>query len=156
MKDCSRKGKKNKHQNVHGIIDIYDMYISDKEQSSPYYVDRSLFREIVYEYNEYLTKEILNGSILFLPYGLGSIYVMRKELKPTVARLAPNWELSLKYDKIIYHLNEHSNGYRYNFKWDKLPCRFRNHRLYRVSMVRTVKRMLAKYIKELGFNYIEE
>lgn len=156
MKDSSRKGKPNKYQNVHGMMDIYDMYISDKELDSPYHISRGLFRDIIYEYNEYVTKEILNGSIFFMPHGLGSLYVIRKKFKPAIARLAPNWELSLKYNKIIYHLNEHSNGYRYNFKWDKKACRFRNYSMYRLTMIRGIKRLLAKYIKQLGFDYIEE
>jgi hypothetical protein len=155
MNKPSRKGKKNKFQNRHYLKDMYNFYISDKEKNSSYYVDSKLYRQILNDYISYIIESVLDGSIFYMPSGLGSIYVFKKKVSPGYG-MQPDWELSRKIDKVVYHLNEHSNGYKYNFKWDKLPCRFRNHRMYRLTMMRGVKRALAKYIKKLGTDYIEE
>ena len=155
MKLTTRLGRKNKHQNKYKTKEIYSFYISDKEKDSMYYIDYSTYMNIINDYIEYIISQVLEGHIFFIPYGLGSIYVFKKKVVPGYG-MQPDWGLSRKLDKVVYHLNEHSGGYKYNFKWDKEPCRFRNHKLYRLSMVRTVKRTLAKYIKGLDYNYIEE
>lgn len=153
----NRTGSKNKLQNVYTITDLYDHYISDKEKQSVYDVSRKDFHKILDEYFIYIASQINEGRIFYIPYGLGSVYVVKKKTQIHYKnRLSVDWATTNKIGKKVYHLNEHSNGYKYMFKWDKLPLKFRNHRLYRFATVRGIKRALAKCIKNLGYNYIEE
>lgn len=139
------------------ITDLYNFYLSDKEKDSSYYVSKKEYTAILTDYILHIDNEILEGSIFYIPYGMGSNYVMRKKVDSSdIKKLSPDWALTRKYGKKIYHLNEHTNGYKYLFKWDKQPCVYKNHKMYKLTMVRNMKRTLAKYIKELGYNYIEE
>ena len=52
----------------------------------------------------------------------------------------------MEYDKIIYHLNEHSDGYKYRLYWSKQPYTFSNRYKYQLSLTRTNKRHLAQLI----------
>jgi hypothetical protein len=146
---------KNRIDNAHGLVDMYDFYISDKELDSPYFISRLEFRTILKDYITIVFKEIFNGNMYYMPYGFGPLYVNKRKVIPG-KRLSPNWEETKKYGKLIFHLNEHSNGFKYSFKWDKGNCRFKNNRLYRLEMARCNKRALAKSIKEEGKDYIAD
>jgi len=144
----------NKIQDPHALVDIFNSYISDKEELSPYIVTNKEYRNILKDYILAVCIEILEGRIFYMPYGLGSLSVVKRKIIPG-KRLSPDWESILKYGKLVLHLNEHTNGYKYNFKWDKQTCRFKHHKLYRLVLTRDNKRTLAKYIKQKGYDYIE-
>jgi len=57
-----------------------------------------------------------------MPYGLGYVQVVKYKPKTyTDKSLSVDYKESKKYNKKIYHLNEHSNGYKYRLYWSKLP-----------------------------------
>ena len=60
-----------------------------------------------------------------MPYGLGLIQIVKYRPKSlTPKSLSVDYKASKEYDKKIYHLNEHSDGYKFRLYWSKLPQTF--------------------------------
>lgn len=82
-----------------------------------------------------------------MPNGLGFIQVgkyLPKTLTPQ--SLSVDYKSSTDYNKRIYHLNEHSEGYKYRLYWSKLPRTFPDRYKYQLGFVRQNKRRLAQLI----------
>ena len=82
-----------------------------------------------------------------MPYGLGFIQVgkyLPKQLTPK--SLSIDYKATREYGKKIYHLNEHSDGYKYRLYWSRIPQTFPDRYKYQLSFVRQNKRRLAKLI----------
>ena len=60
--------------------------------------------------------------------------------------LSVDYKASKEYDKRIYHLNEHSGGYKYRLYWSKIPRVFPDRYKYQLGFVRQNKRRLAQLI----------
>lgn len=82
-----------------------------------------------------------------MPYGLGFIQVGKYKPKSlTQKSLSVDYKASKEYDKTIYHLNEHSDGYKYRLYWSKIPRTFPDRYKYQLCFVRQNKRRLAQLI----------
>lgn len=82
-----------------------------------------------------------------MPYGLGFIQVGKYKPKQLNAQsLSVDYYASKEYDKKIYHLNEHSDGYKFRLYWSKIPRTFPDRYKYQLSLVRQNKRKLAQLI----------
>ena len=64
----------------------------------------------------------------------------------TPKSLSVDFKSSAEYGKTIYHLNEHSDGYKYRLYWSKVPQTFPDRYRYQLSLVRQNKRQLAQLI----------
>ena len=120
----------------------------DLYRTMPVEVDYRLYKRILDEMCNVILEHVLNGSEGFkMPYGLGFIQVC-KYLPKTYAKdsLSVDYATSKQYDKRIYHLNEHSDGYKYRLYWSKLPRTFSDRYKYQLSLVRDNKRKLAQLI----------
>jgi hypothetical protein len=60
-----------------------------------------------------------------------------------------------KVGKIVYHLNEHSNFYKYRYYWNKHNMLNHNKTMYQLIMTRDNKRRLAQIIKNKERDYLE-
>ena len=90
-----------------------------------------------------------------LPFGLGFVQVGKYKPKTyTDKSLSVDYKASKIFDKKIYHLNEHSNGYKYRLYWSKIPRTFPSRYKYQLSLVRQNKRKLAQLIFDRK-DYIE-
>ena len=92
--------------------------------------------------------KIINRSEGFkMPYGLGFIQIGKYQPKTlTNKSLSVDYKSSKEYGKCIYHLNEHSDGYKYRLYWSKVPRTFPDRYKYQLCLVRTNKRKLAQLI----------
>ena len=82
-----------------------------------------------------------------MPYGLGLIQIVKYRPKSFTDRsLSVDYRASKEYDKRIYHLNEHSDGYKFRLYWSKIPRTFPDRYKYQLSLVRQNKRRLAQLI----------
>lgn len=82
-----------------------------------------------------------------MPYGLGFIQIGKYRPKTyTEKSLSVDYRESQKYGKRIYHLNEHSNGYKFRLYWSKIPKTFPDRYRYSLNLVRANKRKLAQLI----------
>ena len=60
-----------------------------------------------------------------MPHGLGYVCVVKYKPKSyTNGSLSVDYKSSKEFGKRIYHLNEHSDGYKYRLYWSKLPRTF--------------------------------
>ena len=124
-------------------VTFRDMY-----KTMPIEVDYGLYKRILEEMCKVILEHVLERSEGFkMPLGLGFIQIGKyrpKTLSPE--SLSVDYKASKKYDKRIYHLNEHSDGYKYRLYWSKIPRTFPNRYKYQLSMVRKNKRRLAQLI----------
>lgn len=82
-----------------------------------------------------------------MPCGLGYVCVVKYRPKTYTSKsLSVDYKASNEYGKRIYHLNEHSDGYKYRLYWSKLPRTMPVRYKYSLVFVRTNKRRLAQLI----------
>lgn len=113
------------------------------------------YKRILDEMGIIILKHILNGSDGFkMPYGLGYIQIGKYKPKTyTDKSLSVDYKASKEIGKRIYHLNEHSDGYKFRLYWSKIPQTFPDRYKYQLRLVRANKRKLAKLIFN-GTDYI--
>ena len=120
----------------------------DMYRTMPVEVDYSLYKRILDEMCKIILEHVLIRSEGFkMPYGLGFIQIGKYRPKNLTAySLSVDYKASKEYDKKIYHLNEHSDGYKYRLYWSKQPKTFPDRYKYQLSFVRQNKRKLAQLI----------
>lgn len=117
-------------------------------KTMPIDVDYGVYKRVLEAMCKTILEHVLERSEGFkMPYGLGFIQV-GKYLPKTLSKdsLSVDYAVSKWYDKKIYHLNEHSDGYKYRLYWSKIPRTFPNRYKYQLSLVRDNKRKLARLI----------
>lgn len=117
-------------------------------RTMPIEVDYELYKRILDEMCRIILDTVLNSSDGFkMPYGLGFMQVGKYRPKTLSGEsLSVDYKASREYDKRIYHLNEHSNGYKYRLYWSKIPRTFPDRYKYQLCFVRQNKRRLAQLI----------
>lgn len=117
-------------------------------RTMPIEVDYGLYKRILDEMCRIILDAVLNSSDGFkMPYGLGFMQVGKYKPKTLSGEsLSVDYKASREYDKRIYHLNEHSNGYKYRLYWSKIPRTFPDRYKYQLCFVRQNKRRLAQLI----------
>lgn len=135
--------RKNKHS--YTIADIYRSYCKEDEAPEVPYLR---FKRVIDSFNKVIRESILEGSEGFkMPLGLGFIAIVKYKPKTyTQKSLSVDYKSSKEEGKTIYHLNDHSNGYKYRLYWSKVPQTFPSRYKYQLMMVRANKRHLAKLI----------
>lgn len=135
------------------IINFYKQYVKDYNND----IDYKLFKNILEDYNKELRDSLLLFSEeLVLPYGLGSLSIVKykpKSLSPK--SLSIDYKTSKLVGKRVYHLNEHTGGYKYRLYWSKIGCQCRKIYKYSLNLVRANKRLLASLIINNKTDYIE-
>lgn len=163
MMERTRKGKKNRLPTHCRLDDAYNLY----KQLSENPVDKSTYSRIVRKVNKHVTdKMIFENFEVNLPNRLGSVRIKKKKIKVGLnpdgslnkIMLRPDWDATMrlwekdpeakKQKKLVYHLNRHTDGYNHYFYWDKYTCNVPNNTAYSLTMTRSIKRKLAKVLKE--------
>ena len=114
----------------------------------PLDVDYSLYKRVLEEMCKVILEHMLERSEGFkMPYGLGLLQIGKYRPKSLSSKsLSVDYKESKEYNKRIYHLNEHSNGYKYRLYWSKIPRTFPDRYKYQIQLVRQNKRKLAQLI----------
>ena len=147
---------KNKVQSPYTFQDMYIEYLKDVDENSPYFIPYCKFVEICSHYYKGMMDYVFEGGIFIMPFSLGSISIFKKKPKKLIAgHLQIDWENSVKCGKRVYHLNDHSNYYKFRFYWSKQNTRLANKGMYSMVFTRENKRRLASEIKSGNTNYFE-
>jgi len=108
-------------------------------------LEYKVYRDICEEYNEEVINNIILDTLEFkIPNRLGSIRI--KKVKGSPKRV--DWALTKKYNKKIYHLNMHTDGYYYKWMWHKKDALFTNKSVYSFTAPRKAKRRMSGLLKK--------
>ena len=156
-------------------IRLKELYKNYKSKSkNP--VEYSKYAEFLKEYNERIMYSLIYDSLEYrMPYKLGFLRLQKRQMTPYMKdgklckkSLAPDWERTKNYwkelypdmtfeemkdipnKKVLFHHNDHTDGYSARFNWDKKISTTKNQSQYMFRVTRTIKKELAKYIKEVG------
>lgn len=137
--------------------DFYESYMKYVNDNPLYQVDYKTFRAIINEYFEYLRDEIIeNGKEVRLPCRLGHLSIVKHKPKEYSGKsLRIDYAETKKIGKVVYHLNEHSNFYKYRYYWNKQNMLNKNKTKYQLIMTRANKRRLAQIIKHKERDFLE-
>ena len=117
-------------------------------RTMPVEVDYRLYKRVLDEMCKTILDHVLMRSEGFkMPYGLGFIQIGKYRPKNLNDQsLSVDYKSSKEYNKRIFHLNEHSDGYKYRLYWSKIPRTFPDRYKYQLQLVRQNKRKLAQLI----------
>lgn len=135
------------------IKDFYDDYIEEY----PSGIDYKQYRMILTDYYNILKDEVLyNSEEIKLPFKLGLVKIVKYKPKTYSSKsLSVDYKLSKELGTRVYHLNDHSDGYKYRLYWHKdIACNFSIYK-YSLNFVRACKRELARLIKNKLTDYPE-
>ena len=120
----------------------------DMYRTLPIEAPYELYNRVLDEMCNVILEHMLERSEGFkMPYGLGLVQVGKYRPKTyTPQSLSVDYKASNTYNKKIYHLNEHSDGYKFRLYWSKIPRTFPCRYKYQLSFVRQNKRKLAQLI----------
>lgn len=145
-----------KQNNSYTEVDYYKSYMNYIGTNKKYAIDYKLFSSILYDYFKIISDSIiLKAADVKLPSQLGTIFVRKRKFKPYRRNLNVDFKSTNELGKTVLHMNEHTNGYSFMFKWEKRNMAFRASTLYQLVMSRDNKRRLAKCIKNKTTDYIE-
>lgn len=133
-----------KNKKSYTILDMYKPYILNSGLEVPY----STFKAVLDEFNRIVLEMLQKRSEGFkMPYGLGYVQIVKYKPKGLNSQsLSVDYKSSKDYNKRIYHLNEHSDGYKFRLYWSKLPQTFPDRYKYQLCFTRKNKRDLAQLI----------
>lgn len=155
MFSLMKKRSKNRIQHPYTLKHIYDSYTASIEKGSPYDVEKKLFIAICEEWFKYLADIMIEQSgVVQLHYRLGHLFIAKNKSKD-LNKLATDWITSKTVGKKVYHLNPHTDGFKYRFAWSKQRCIVKNKGLYRFKVCRDNARQLAYAIKNKQHDYLE-
>lgn len=107
-----------------------------------------------YAFRDYLFETAEKAK---LPWGIGDFVVSKykkkkKKINPKtgeeIISLPIDWKKTKESGKIIYHLNRHTEGYRFRVKWFIDSARFRWSEIWTFRPSRDSSRLLNHYIKK--------
>jgi len=122
-------------------------------------------RAVLNEFNAYVAEQLIKGDRMVLPYNLGCLDVIKKKQQYVIKdgalktkNLLVDWEHTWEYwkknpiaaeqKKLLYYTNDHTDSYRYKFRWDKYGCQSVNVYLYSFKPSRLLSRKLADYLQD--------
>ena len=137
---------------------FYESYIKYVDDNPLYQVDYKTFRAIINDYFKYLRDQLIEeGKEIRLPCRMGTLAIVKHKPKEYTGKsLRIDYAESKKYGKVIYHLNEITNGFKYRFYWNKKNMITRNKTKYQLIMTRDNKRHLSHILKNRIRDYAIE
>lgn len=151
----SKKGP-HKYAGLKSVNDSYKVYCEDYPKSK---VDKKMYIKICLTFFKECLNCLIEGGEVRLPF-MGILKIVKRDRN--FNKLQPNWKAtkelwerdseSKEKKKLVYHLNEHSQGSFYRFFWRK--GKVKNLSIYSFLPVRSAKKTLALAIKDDKRDYI--
>ena len=135
------------------ITDIYKYYTDNYE----YEVDYSIYKDVVSSFFKLLRDNLIEeGKTIKIPFNLGYLDVVKSKKWLKANKLSVDFKSTNELGKVIYYLNDHSDGYKYMCHWSKIGSKVSNLNKYRFVLTRANKRRLAQIILNKERDYIEK
>ena len=138
------------------IKDFYKYYHSYAKDGKVYQIDYTTYRKIITDYFLFIRDEVLEKSREFkMPCRLGKVFIFKRKPKSwSKESLCVDFKTTKEIGKVVYHTNEHSDGYKYRFYWKKsdVPLPFKSR--YQLIATRHNKRRLAQIVKNREVDYV--
>lgn len=156
---------KGRHNVDFGVNDIYEFYVNKTGNKNN--ISKTKFTSILREINDLIFKHIIfNGMEYRMPSRLGSFRVRKRK---TNIKLGKDGKLDTKFLKVdykstrelwasdeedrkkktlVFHFNEHTNGYKFPWFWDKRTSNVKNQSYYLVVITRFHNREKAQALLE--------
>lgn len=132
-------------------------------------------------YPEIIKYMIFNNYEYLLPHHLGSFRIKKKKVEPKIdkegnldiSKLSVDYKATkrlweerypgktskelkqIKDKPLVRELNEHTDGYRCSWYWDKMTCTVPNQSAYILEMTRTNKQLLSKAVSTNDLEFYE-
>ena len=110
----------------------------------------------------YIEYALSTGQKVQLPYGFGTLAINKKMLKrfkihkgKKYVNLRPDWKETRTNGKMVYHTNEHTDGYNFRWIWFSEDAKLHLNDLYVFKPGRYASRAITKYINKPNSNYKE-
>lgn len=112
------------------------------------------WKEVLQICNGLIRQVVLEtGDKFKFPWGLGTLVITKKKTKDTKTykgvvynNLPIDWQKTKKYGKYYFHLNSHTDGYRYRWKWFSSEARFAHSSIWYFKASRIASRELKSYL----------
>jgi len=109
------------------------------------------FSKAIKLFNQKVIDRIIFENYDFTMTGLGTLSLKKNKIKKFKdgkinPNLAVDWKKTKEYGKRIYHMNEHTDGYKYLFDFKPRGI-FKNINYYGFKIARQNSRYLAKILK---------
>ncbi len=150
MKQPSRKGKPNRIKVDYTLKDVYKLHYKKAIQPELQLTEKEFMR-MCREYNQLVMNAIVLESETLSMGKVGQLRVAKRPMEIAKNRIRVDWFNSKKTGKLVYHLNQHSNGYRYRWLWRK--GNVTNKTMYSFTPVRKHIRHVPKAIKVYKKDY---
>lgn len=152
------KRGKGKIQSPLTLSDSHKYYLSEIPESSKYYIEWSLYKYIIAEFNKRMMDAIIKDGYFFkMPYRLGTIRIKKRKTNLNVLR--PDFKVYHQTGgKVIAsHLNDHTDGYYVRFYWNKIDgVIVKNKTLYSFIPTRANSRALSALLKNKEIQQIHK
>lgn len=142
------------------IYKFYLNYLKERKLENNI-VNPKMYSNVLNNFNKEIGRKLIEESFDFImPMNIGQLRI--RKYKPKYffdsdgklkknSKMSINWELSKKYHKRVYHTNQHTDGYKYSFHYSNYRCILPGRSFYKFIPCRTLKRTLAKTIKNPDF-----
>jgi hypothetical protein len=153
--------------------DFYKYY----KQNAKTPVSRQVFAQFSKKLGNGIIRLVtFDGVEVIFPWRVGTLYLKRRETKVYFDDVGNvdkhfmrvDWNKTLKHwDKVyegksmeevkgikdkkyFFHLNEHSDGFKYRWYWDRVTSNVKNQSFYNFRPIRKIKRELTDFIRITG------
>ena len=112
----------NKIKNPYTIPEVYKNYVENIDKNSMYDVPYNTYRAIITSYFKEVVEFLFEKCLPFrFPSNLGTFQIVKKRRSKSknLSSRYIDWVNTIKYGKVLYYTNEHSEGFRYFFMWIK-------------------------------------
>lgn len=109
------------------------------------------------EYFMYIVECVMRKGITYrLPHGTGNFAILKTRQKfGGKQKRSVDFKTTKELGKTVYHMNEHTNGYKYTWLWYNDYKVIRDKFMYRFIPSRYNKRLLAKLLIEHKVDFPE-
>jgi hypothetical protein len=122
------------------------------------------WQNIIYTFNYGFRDHLLEtGDRAKLPWGIGEFSISKKkqrseyvdkETGASYKTLPVDWKKTKEKGKRIFHLNHHTNGFRFKWKWFIFSSRMYKADVFMFKPSRVTSRLLKHYIDQPNYQFL--